>query len=53
LGHAVLEIMQTPPDNLAPEERLQIGLKRQLLGLGVVAALLRDLPPPLGRHRLI
>src|SRR6185295_9780802 len=47
VDHPLLQIMQRPAFYLAHQQRPQIGLKRQLLGLGVIAALLSNrLAPP-------
>jgi hypothetical protein len=53
VGHAVLQLMQTPPYELPDYQRPQVGLKGQLLRLGIVATLLGNLVPPLWGDGLV
>ena len=46
VGQAVLYLMQTSAHELPDDQCPQVGFKRQLLCLGIVATLLRNLPPP-------
>ena len=48
----MLQIVQVSPHELTHEERPSVGLKRQFLRLGLIAAPRGDLPPSPGRRSL-